>query len=254
MAGVPDVTAAPAPSDMPVKPLANGNDAGQDAAARSADGAGEPGVQAGTSAAGQAQVLSSPDVQQATDESGPPVWEDIPPDWEAAGLAGQTDDDGDIVPADNVVVEKDQTWVPSHQDAQARRPLAAMNAREWVQLVAELPLAGYAAEMARRCEWVAHKQNKITLRIPVKGQNDLNAKTKLETALTEYFHEVVRVDMVFGRTGDDTLHAVEQAEREALQKRVEKAVQENQFINTLIADLGARVVPGSIEPFRQKSA
>jgi len=158
------------------------------------------------------------------------------------------------VPADNVVVEKDQTWVPSHQDAQARRPLAAMNAREWVQLVAELPLAGYAAEMARRCEWVAHKQNKITLRIPVKGQNDLNAKTKLETALTEYFHEVVRVDMVFGRTGDDTLHAVEQAEREALQKRVEKAVQENQFINTLIADLGARVVPGSIEPFRQKSA
>jgi DNA polymerase-3 subunit gamma/tau len=35
---------------------------------------------------------------------------------------------------------------------------------------------------------------------------------------------------------------------------VEKAVQENQFINTLIADLGARVVPGSIEPFRQKSA
>ena len=254
MAGVPDVTAAPALSDMPVKPLSNGNDAGQDAAARSADGAGEPGVQAGTSAAGQAQVLSSPDVQQATDESGPPVWEDIPPDWEAAGLAGQTDDDGDIVPADNMVVEKDQTWVPSHQDAQARRPLAAMNAREWVQLVAELPLAGYAAEMARRCEWVAHKQNKITLRIPVKGQNDLNAKTKLETALTEYFHEVVRVDMVFGRTGDDTLHAVEQAEREALQKRVEKAVQENQFINTLIADLGARVVPGSIEPFRQKSA
>jgi len=229
-------------------------DAGQHVAARSADRHGESRAQVGTSAAGQAQDLSSPNAQQATDESGPPVWEDIPPDWEAAGVAGQTDDDGDIVPVDNVVVEKDQTWVPSHQDPQARRPLAAMNAREWVQLVAELPLAGYAAEMARRCEWVAHKQNKITLRIPVKGQNDLNAKTKLETALTEYFHEVVRVDMVFGRTGDDTLHAVEQAEREALQKRVEKAVQENEFINTLIVDLGARVVPGSIEPFRQKSA
>ena len=229
-------------------------DAGQNVAARSADRHGESRAQPATGAAGQAQTLSSPDARQATEESGPPVWEDIPPDWEAAGLAGQTDDDGDIVPADNVVVEKDQTWVPSHQDPQARRPLAAMNAREWVQLVAELPLAGYAAEMARRCEWVAHKQNKITLRIPVKGQNDLNAKTKLETALTEYFHEVVRVDMVFGRTGDDTLHAVEQAEREALQKRVEKAVQENEFINTLIADLGARVVPGSIEPFRQKSA
>lgn len=229
-------------------------DAGQNVAASSADRNGESRAQAGTGATGPAQTLSSPNVQQATEESGPPVWEDIPPDWEAAGLAGQTDDDGDIVPADNVVVEKDQTWVPSHQDPQARRPLAAMNAREWVQLVAELPLAGYAAEMARRCEWVAHKQNKITLRIPVKGQNDLNAKTKLETALTEYFHEVVRVDMVFGRTGDDTLHAVEQAEREALQKRVEKAVQENEFINTLIVDLGARVVPDSIEPFRQKSA
>ncbi len=230
-------------------------DVGQDAVARPADRNGAPGVQGGTDA-GQtrSRTLNSPDAQQANDDSGPPVWEDIPPDWDAAGLAGQTDDDGDIVPVDNVVVEKDQTWVPSHQDPQARRPLAAMNAREWVQLVAELPLTGYAGEMARRCEWVAHKQNKITLRIPVKGQNDLNAKTKLETALTEYFHEVVRVDMVFGRTGDDTLHAVEQAEREALQKRVEKAVQENEFINTLIADLGARVVPGSIEPFRQKNA
>ena len=191
---------------------------------------------------------------EACPKAGPPVWEDIPPDWEAAGLAGQTDEEGDIVPADNVIVETDQTWVPAHQDPQARRPLSAMNAREWVQLVAELPLTGYAAEMTRRCEWMGHKRNIITLRIPVKRQNDLNAKTKLETALTEYFHEVVRVDMVFGRTGDDTLHAVEQAEREALQKRVEKAVQENEFINTLIVDLGARVVPGSIEPFRQKSA
>ncbi len=186
--------------------------------------------------------------------SGPPVWEDIPPDWEAAGLTGQTDEDGDIVPVDNMPGDMDQTWVPAHDDPQARRPLSAMNAREWVQLVAELPLNGYAAEMARRCEWMGHQRNKITLRIPVKGQNDLNSKIKLETALSEYFHEVVRVDMVFGQTGDDTLHAVEQAEREALQKRVEKAVQENEFINTLIADLGARIVPGSIEPFSQKSS
>jgi len=233
-----------------VSPMDTG--AAQGGAVKPATGDVEPVAQAGVAGRGAALNLSV--AQQLTDESGPPVWEDIPPDWDAAGLAGQADDDGDIVPADNMVVEKDQTWVPSHQDPQARRPLAAMNAREWVQLVAELPLTGYAAEMARRCEWVSHQQNKITLRIPVKGQNDLNAKTKLETALTEYFHEVVRVDMVFGRTGDDTLHAVEQAEREALQKRVEKAVQENEFINTLIADLGARVVPGSIEPFRQKSA
>ncbi|HBP29060.1 MAG: DNA polymerase III subunit gamma/tau [Advenella sp.] len=241
VADMPDsavAAVAPAPNGTAAQPFVNGN--GADHALPASD-------------AGQTRVSNSPDAQQITEESGPPVWEDIPPDWDAAGLAGQTDDDGDIVPADNVVVEKDQTWVPSHQDPQARRPLSAMNAREWVQLVAELPLAGYAAEMARRCEWVAHKQNKITLRIPVKGQNDLNAKIKLETALTEYFHEVIRVDMVFGRTGDDTLHAVEQAEREALQKRVEKAVQEDEFINTLIADLGARVVPGSIEPFRQKS-
>jgi len=202
----------------------------------------------------QPQPVSTPEAGQSSDDSGPPVWEDIPPDWEAAGLAGQTDDDGDVVPAEHVEVEKDQTWVPTHQGPQAHRSLATMNAQEWVQLVAELPLSGYAAEMARRCEWVAHKQNKITLRIPVKGQNDLNAKIKLETALTEYFHEVVRVDMEFGRTGDATLHAVEQAEREALQKQVEKAVQENAFINTLIADLGARVVPDSIEPIRQKSA
>ncbi len=188
------------------------------------------------------------------DSSGPPVWEDIPPDWEAAGLVGQTDDEGDIVPVENPVDTVDQTWVPTHDDAQARRPLSAMNAREWVQLVAELPLNGYAAEMARRSEWMGQQRNKITLRIPVKGQNDLNSKIKLETALSEYFHEVVRVDMVFGQTGDATLHAVEQAEREALQKSVEKAVQENQFINTLIADLGARIVPGSIEPYGQKSS
>lgn len=193
-------------------------------------------------------------INDATDQDGPPVWEDIPPDWEAAGLAGQTDDEGDVMPTDQVVVEADQTWVPTHQDAQVRRSLSAMNAREWVQLVAELPLAGYTAEMARRCEWMGYDRKKITLRIPVKGQNDLNAKIKLETALTEYFHEVVCVDMVFGKTGDDTLYAVEQAEREALQKRVEKAVQENAFINTLISDLGARIVPGSIEPFRQKNA
>ncbi len=215
----------------------------------------EPAAAEQATAAAQIAPATAPSaVNVAADQDGPPVWEDIPPDWDAAGLAGQTDDEGDVMPTDQVVVEADQTWVPTHHDSQVRRSLSAMNAREWVQLVAELPLAGYTAEMARRCEWMGYDRKKITLRIPVKGQNDLNAKIKLETALTEYFHEVVRVDMVFGKTGDDTLYAVEQAEREAVQKRVEKAVQENAFINTLISDLGARVVPGSIEPFRQKNA
>lgn len=186
-------------------------------------------------------------------QEGPPVWEDIPPDWEAAGVAGQTDDDGDVVAAAPAEDRVDHTWVPARAE-QVRRTLDQMNAREWVALVAELRLSGYAAEMTRRCEWIGRQQNKITLRIPVKGQNDLNAKTKLETALTEYFQEVVRVDMAYGQTGDDTLHAVQQAEREALQQQVEKAVQENAFINGLIADLGARVVPGSIEPFKPKAS
>ncbi|NLY64892.1 MAG: DNA polymerase III subunit gamma/tau [Alcaligenaceae bacterium] len=229
-----------------------------------------------------AQTVTPGHTEKKTAEEFIPAWENIPPEWEtesasepyvnaqfdAAPADGQFDDAAAFIPDDiqflassapaddpgdfeieqQPVVEEDASWLPSHQDSQPRHEFTRMTAQDWALLSQELPLNGVAAEMAKQSQWLGVENNEISLRIPVKNTNELGAKAKLATVLTEYFQQVVKVSFEFAEEVEETAYAAIRAEQQARQEKAEQAVQDSEFINALITEFDATVLPESIKP------
>lgn len=200
--------------------------------------------------------------EKKTAEDFIPAWEDIPDDWELRAVPAPEDevffeqavppdldlDLSDPELASFPVVEEDVSWVPSHQGQSAGYSLQQMTSHDWTVLSQELPLTGVAAEFAKQSEWLGFENNEIRLRIPVKNTNELGAKAKLNTVLTEYFRQVVKVSFEYAENVEETAYASIRAEQAARQEKAEQAVQESEFINALIEEFGAKVLPESIKP------
>lgn len=146
------------------------------------------------------------------------------------------------------VEQEDATWIPSHQGQLPERNLQQMTPYDWTVLSQELALSGVAAEFAKQSEWLGVKENEIRLRIPVKNTNELGAKAKLNTVLSEYFGQVVKVSFEYAENVEETAYASIRAEQAARQEKAEQGVRESEFINALIEEFDAQVVPESIKP------
>jgi DNA polymerase-3 subunit gamma/tau len=139
------------------------------------------------------------------------------------------------------------TPVCAGQRKKARSPrLRDMSAQAWPALAASLPLTGLAAELARQSEWLGAKGDKVNLRVAVRTLAESPGKSRLRTVLSEYFGSVIELDVEYGATGDETAHAVEQAQKMLRQQEAEQAVANDPFVQALINEFGAQVVPGSI--------
>src|SRR5690606_23207292 len=196
-----------------------------------------------------------------------PAWEDIPPDIDAGQFepyAMDYDAAGDesfetqaafVAPDDDSGMATDAAaqWVPDTPLFDAERPknrspkLSKMSAQTWPALAAKLPVTGLAAELARQSEWLGVQDEVIRLRVAVRTLAATAGKQRLRTVLSEHFGTVVQLDVEFGATGEDTAHAVAQAERAARQKQAEQAVHEDPFVLALINEFGAKVIPGSVK-------
>jgi DNA polymerase-3 subunit gamma/tau len=132
--------------------------------------------------------------------------------------------------------------------------LRTMNAQAWPALAATLPVTGLAAELARQSEWISVQGDVITLRVAVRTLAESPGKARLCTVLSEHFGAVVQLNVEYGATGDDTAHAVAQAQKVVLQEQAEQAVAADPFVRTLIDEFGAKVVAGSIQAVPQDRA
>jgi len=125
--------------------------------------------------------------------------------------------------------------------------LDAMTRERWPALAAALPVTGMAAELARQSEWISGAGSKICLRVAVHSLARTQGKARLRTVLSEHFGVAVDLHIEFGTTGDDTAHAVAQAAMAARHQRAEQSAQSDPFVQTLMRDFGARLVPGSVQ-------
>ncbi|ROT45955.1 DNA polymerase III subunit gamma/tau [Pusillimonas sp. NJUB218] len=220
-------------------------------------------------------------------EDGIPAWEDIPSNdtvdplpeddfetmvaggaYDDAAMMGQGYDAGVDENYDDLALSRDPgddiNPIPADvlaglsADAPTRRGraprLSSMDSKAWVTLVASLPATGVASELARQSEWVGVKDNEIHLRVGIRMFADSAGQARLCTLLSEHFGTVVRLKVEYGQTGDDTAHAVEQAELAARQRDAEAAVDVDPLVQALVTDFGARVIPGSIRPLPQSKA
>jgi len=128
-----------------------------------------------------------------------------------------------------------------------RVALKRVTTENWPTIAATLPLSGWAGELARQSEWLGLSNGtQVQLRAYIHAADESLAKSRLATVLSEYFAQVVTVSIEFGDTGDATAHAVEQSARADRQAQAEQAAQSDPFINQLIEQFDATLVPGSV--------
>jgi DNA polymerase-3 subunit gamma/tau len=139
-------------------------------------------------------------------------------------------------------------------DAQfARAPAAPVSdtiilPEPWAAFSAKLPLSGMAAQLARQSEWVAVSGRAMTLRVASKALAVGAHADRLRAVLTEYFGFVVQVHFEIGAAQGQSAHAVDLAAQAARQQAAEHSVTIDPFVQALMKDFGAHVVPGSIRP------
>lgn len=121
----------------------------------------------------------------------------------------------------------------------------------WPAVAATLPLRGVAQQLAMQAELISCSMDGnavvFKLRVPIETWRTPGNVEKLNAALNERFARSVRVDTELGPVWY-TASAEAQAHREACQKAAEQTVAQDPFINAMIREFDAWVVPGSIVP------
>lgn len=193
----------------------------------------------------QESTLSSSADQADDADDAPPAWLDEVPDDD--GYAAMPDDES--FPAEiagAVTARIAQEAAPARQVSSPR--LEAMKPSDWPALAAALPLTGWAAELAKQSEWVGVQKNLVRLRVAILTPEQSSGRARLATVLTEHFGQSLRLDIEFGETGEDTAHAVAQAERAERQRKAEHDVQQDTVIQAFIETFDASIIAGSIRP------
>ena len=119
---------------------------------------------------------------------------------------------------------------------------------DWRSLVDNLKL-GLARALAQNCELVRHEDNAIYLSVPEAQKHLLEAsyQEKLRTAIAQYFGRKMQLHFDIGGSGN-TPAQQRMEEKAALQSQAESAIREDDFVQALVKDFGAQIIPSSIKP------
>lgn len=118
----------------------------------------------------------------------------------------------------------------------------------WRGLVDELKL-GLARELAKHCELVAYDEHSISLSVPDSQKHLLspNYQEKLSSAIAQHFDKKIKLQFSIGGTGNTPAKQISQEKAQA-QANAETAIEEDAFVQALINDFGATIIPNSIKP------
>lgn len=117
----------------------------------------------------------------------------------------------------------------------------------WPALAARLPMRGLAQQLAYQSELVAVEGVTMRLRVPLPALTEAGVVERLEAALSEHFGTTVRVACDIG-AARATAAAVDAEQRAQRQRDAEEAIAANPFVQALVRDFAAQVIPGSIQP------
>ncbi|MGN6319128.1 DNA polymerase III subunit gamma/tau, partial [Trinickia sp.] len=118
---------------------------------------------------------------------------------------------------------------------------------DWPALAGSLGLTGVAHQLAFNSELTGLDGESLMLSVPVPQYADAAQVAKLKTALAEKLGKTLDVRVTVGpaRRTAAVLEAAARAER---QRDAEREIGADPFVQSLIRDFGASIVPGSIKP------
>ncbi len=118
----------------------------------------------------------------------------------------------------------------------------------WRGLVDELKL-GLARALSQNCELIAYDENSISLSVPEAQKHLLlpNYQEKLSSAICQYFNKKIKLQFSIGGTGNTPAKQISQEKAHA-QTNAESAIEDDRFVQALINEFDASIIPNSIKP------
>jgi DNA polymerase-3 subunit gamma/tau len=114
------------------------------------------------------------------------------------------------------------------------------------RLIVEEAVTALVRELALQSQLVARDIGDWLLRVERESLNQPTARERLQNALLEAGHPV-RLTVEVGRVTDSPARRNAQAAAEK-QRAAEAAIQADPFVQAMMRDFGAKIVPGSIKP------
>jgi DNA polymerase III subunit gamma/tau len=145
---------------------------------------------------------------------------------------------------DSTIVDKPQIRVKDTNDVASR----AFDGN-WRNLIENHLKLGIARALAQNCEMCAYDDNSITLRVAEQQKHLVSAtyKEKLSTAINTHFGQNIQLN--FTIESEANTPAKQQAEEKAVvQSTAEEAIMNDQFVQALIQNFDAKIIPNSIKP------
>lgn len=120
----------------------------------------------------------------------------------------------------------------------------------WRGLVDALKL-GLARTLAQNCELESFDEDNINLTVPDQQKHllDPNYQEKLSVAINQHFGRKIKLSLKIGGTGNTPAKQIFE-EKAAVQSEAESAIQQDDFVQALMKDFGANIIPSSIKPIQ----
>ncbi|MCB5187621.1 DNA polymerase III subunit gamma/tau [Methylobacillus caricis] len=141
--------------------------------------------------------------------------------------------------------------LPSQPAAEAQPPSIARSFDgNWRTLVDRLKL-GLARALAQNCELSHFDEQQIALSVPPSQKHLLGMgyEEKLQAAVEQHFGRKVKLQFAVGGSGNTPAQQISQ-EKAALQSDAEDAINNDGFVQALVKDFGAHIIPSSIKPLQ----
>jgi DNA polymerase-3 subunit gamma/tau len=121
---------------------------------------------------------------------------------------------------------------------------------DWNTLINRLPLAGMERMLAHNCELVAWRDGLIQLRVPhaQRHLNDRAYQERLKLALEQHLGAKLKLEIEVGPGNGNTLAEIRNRENGQRLDVAAAAIDGDPFVQDLIENFGARVVPSTIKP------
>lgn len=143
--------------------------------------------------------------------------------------------------------------IPGDSDqklAPASTPASISFDGNWRRLVDQLKL-GLARALAQNCELLRHDEHNFYLTVPDAHKHLLGQsyQDKLRAALTQHFGTNIKLHFDVGGSGNTPAAQISQ-EKAEIQSAAESSIREDDFVQSLVRDFGAQIIPSSIKPIQ----
>ena len=121
----------------------------------------------------------------------------------------------------------------------------------WRNLIESHLKLGIARALAQNCEMLSYDDDNIYLRVAEKQKHLVSAtyQEKLSHAINQYFGRTIKLHFQVDREANTP--AMEQAEEKAvIQTSAEEAIMRDPFVQALLNDFDAKIIPNSIKPIQ----